>query len=211
MNTSLLNALRGLAAALLLAACLAPARAQTLTATYGSGADVSYLVIQAADFGPDPLIYAYNYDYNPANPLDGYALLTAIFDADPLLSGSFINYGDEIEPNYFLNSVTYDTMTLVNTGAPAFQPYWAQWVSGGEAGYPSAVPLALGAWEFGSGASAPYRYLTPGSWEGYIFNDGSAPPSVTPIPEPSAVILLAFGGLFLFVRTPHARQRIHAA
>lgn len=206
-----LNALRGLAAALLCAIGIASAQAQTLTASYGSGPDVSYLVIQADAFGANPLVFAYNYDYNPANPLDGYALLVAVFDADPLLDGSFLNFGSDEEPNYFLNSVTYDSVTLVNTGAPAFQPYWAQWVSGGEAGYPTAAPVALGTWEFGSGASAPYRYLAPGAWEGYIFNDGFTPPSVTPIPEPSAMLLVALGGLVVFRRNRRAHPRLHAA
>lgn len=210
MKTTLSHALRGLAAALLLVVSITFTQAQTLTGSYGTGADTSYLVFQADAFGPNPLVFAYNYDYNPASPLDGYALLVAVFSADPLLDGDFLNFGSPEEPNYFLNSVTYDGLTLTNTPAPAFQPYWVQWVSGGEAGYPTAEPVDLGAWAFGSGASAPYRYLAPGSWDGYIFNDGSTPPSITPIPEPSAIILVALGGgLFLLRRNSHARPRLH--
>jgi hypothetical protein len=197
MKNTLIAFLRNLLAAVAVLAAVSSVPAQTLTGSYGSGPDTSYLVIQAADFGAEPLFYAFNYTYEPGNPLDGYAMLSTVVAGDPLLDAVILNFGTVSEPNYFLDSITYNSITLTNTGAPTFSPYWAQWVSGGEAGYPTAGPIASGAWEFGSGSSAPYRYLAPNAWDGYVFNDGSAAPDITPVPEPgSAWLILIAGGVF---------------
>lgn len=209
MHKTFHHALRGLAAALWLVVGITTSNAQTLTASYGTGASVSYLTFEATAFGPTPLVFAYHYDYDPGNPLDGHALLTAIFDADSLLSGSFMNYGNETEPSYFLNSVTYNGITLTNTPAPDYQPYWAQWVSGGSAGYPEAEPILSGVWDYGSGASWPYRLIAPGSWDGYVFDAGFTPPSASPVPEPSTLVLVAVGTLHLLRRKRHARPSLH--
>jgi hypothetical protein len=71
----------------------------------GIGDDVSFAVIEAQQFGI-PLVFAYHHTYDPAEALDGYALLNAIDSADPGLSFEFLNFGDDESPNYFLNSVT---------------------------------------------------------------------------------------------------------
>lgn len=165
---------------------LAPASAQTLI---GSGSNSSFLVIEASAFGA-PLIFEVLYDFNPGNPFDSYALMTVVDAAVSDLSFSFVNYGTVQDPNYFLDSVTWQSLTLTNTAWPAVGPFWGQWVSGGLAGYPTAAPVAEGAWEFGSGISDPYRIVEPGSWDGFIFNDGSAAPSVAPVPEPATAGLL---------------------
>ena len=194
MKNTLIAFLRNLLAAVAILAAAASVPAQTLTGTYGTGPDTSYLVIQAADFGAEPLWYAFNYTYEPGNPLDGYAMLSTVVAGDPLLDAVILNFGTVSAPNYFLDSLTYNSLTLTNTGAPTFSPYWAQWVSGGEAGYPTAVPIASGTWEFGSGSSAPSRYLAPNAWDGYIFNDGSAAPDITPVPEPQSLWLVVVAG-----------------
>jgi PEP-CTERM putative exosortase interaction domain len=178
----------------------ASARAQTITATVGSGADTSYVVIEAAAFG-GPLIFAFQYDYDPANPFDTSTMLSLIDDALPELSLTYINYGTVEEPNLFLDAVTWQGLTLTNTPAPEFSPYWVQWVSGGRAGFPEAEPIPSGTWMYASGVSAPYRLVEPGSWDGFVYNDGFSPPAVDPVPEPAAgVLLLTATGLLVFSR-----------
>lgn len=196
-----------LRAAFLLIALAPLGRGQILI---GTGEDSSFLVLEAEAFG-DPLVFEYFYDYDPANPLDGYGLLTAIDSALPDLEFTFLNFGTPEEPNYFLNVVTYEDITLTNTGAPSFSPFWAQWVSGGEAGFPTAEPVPSGEWSFGSGVSAPYRFVQPGSWDGFIYNDGVTPPMTAPVPEPSGVLLVSAGiCVFIIRRFIHAPPRIHA-
>lgn len=156
----------------------------------GTGTDASYVVIEASAFGA-PLVYEYRYDYDVLNPLTGYALMDAVDAVVMDLEFTWVNYGTVDDPNFFLNAVTYQSQTLVNTPFPDYGPYWAQWVSGGEAGYPSAAPIADGVWAYGSGSSAPYRYAAPGSWDGFVYNLGIDPPSVSPVPEPGVLGLLA--------------------
>lgn len=176
------------------------AQSQTITGTIGAGANTSYLVIEAADFGA-PLTFAYLYDYNPANPFDTYAMMVAIDAAVADLEFTFDNFGTPEEPNYFLNAVTYQSVTLTSTPFPQVGPFWAQWVSGGQAGFPVAEPVAAGSWGFGSGISEPYRYVEPGSWDGFIYNDGGDAPSVSPVPEPSSgLLLICASSAFLFAR-----------
>ena len=197
-------------------AFLAPGRANVII---GTGADASYAVIDAGEFG-QPLIYEYHYNYNPAEPLDGYALLTAIDSVDPALSLGFLNFGDEGSPNYFLNSITYGTTTLISTPFPDIGPFWVQWVSGAQAGFPSALPISSGVWSFGSGVSSPYRSIGPGSWDGFVFNKGDSPPSVNPVlanpvstnpvPESQSSLLLLAGATVVLwmLRRRHEQERI---
>ena len=137
--------------------------------------------------------------------LDGFDLWQAVLAGDTLLGAVFVNYGDEVDPNYFINSITYDSVTLENEGAPSFSPWWSQWVSGGESGYPEAEPIAFGIWDFGSGMSDPYRVIVPFATDAYVFGDGSAgPTSAAPIPEPAAFVLLAGALLCLVARRNRA-------
>jgi hypothetical protein len=191
--------------ALATASALLPcARAQTLTGTVGTGPDASYLVIEATAFG-SPLTFEYLYSYNPADPFDAYFLMTAIDTSFTDLEFTFINFGTLDEPNYFLDTISWQGTPLTNTGAPTFSPYWAQWVSGGEAGFPTAAPVASGSWSFGSGVSGPYRIIQPGSSDGFVFNDGSVAPSVAPVPEPTAAFLL-LGSTAVFLIRRRARR-----
>jgi PEP-CTERM motif len=188
-----------------LLAFYAPANGQVII---GTGDDVSYAVIEAEQFA---LIYEYHYTHDPFAPLDGYTLLSAIDSADPSLSLSFLNFGDEESPNYFLDSVAYGSTTLTSTPFPQIGPFWAQWVSGGEAGYPVATPIDSGYWSFGSGISSPYRTIGPGSWDGFVYNMGDPPPSVSPVPEPQSSVLLLAGitvVLWMLRRRRHEEKRI---
>ena len=167
--------IRSCSGRVLLAAILVPlvvfghsANAQILV---GTGEDVSYAVIEAEPFRA-PLVYEYHYTYDPSAPLDGYALLSAIDAKDDSLSLSFLSFGTDESPSYFLNEVTYGSTTLTSTPSPEFGPFWVQWVSGGAAGFPEASPIESGTWSFGSGISAPYRAIGPGSWDGFVFNIG---------------------------------------
>jgi hypothetical protein len=170
----------------------------------GEGPDASFLVIEAQEFG-SPLVYEYRYTVGFNAPLDSYALISAIAAADPLLEFTAFNYGSEAAPNIFLTSITYSSILLENTGAPEFEPYWGQWVSGGRGGYPNQNAYPEGEWTFGSGLSAPYRTLASGSWDGVIYNDGFDPPSVEPIPEPATFFLLALGATVLILIRTRAR------
>jgi len=164
----------------------------------GSGTHSSTVVIESPNVGQN--VYEVFYDYDPGDPLDGYDLLAAIDASDDSLEMSFINYGSVESPNYFLNAITMSGTTETNTGAPSYAPYWAQWVSGGEAGFGSIVEIPLGTWTFGSGFSAPYRVVEPGSWDAIYYSDGSAAPNITPIPEPSSALLMGFAGLLMWRR-----------
>lgn len=181
----------------------------------GTGDSSSYLVIEADDFGGS-FVFEYRYTYDSLSPLNSYDLLTAIGAAQTEFSFSFVNYGDEESPNYFLNAISYfnsstsSTITLTSTPFPLEGPYWTQWASGGESGYPEAEPIAEGTWTYGSGISSPYRYIQPGSWDGYTFSATGVVPSITPVPEPSSFLLiLAAGGVFYgFIRKRRATIRL---
>lgn len=181
------------------------AQSQTITATIGSGANTSYLVIEAPDFGA-PLTFAYLYDYNPADPFDTYTMMVAIDAALPDLEFDFDVFGTPEDPSYFLNAITYQSETVTSTQWPDVGPFWAQWVSGGQSGYPEAEPIDSGTWSFGWGVSSPYRYVEPGSWDGFVYNDGVAPPSVSPVPEPSSMLLIVCAAGVLSLRR---RSAVH--
>jgi hypothetical protein len=205
--------LRSRSGRVLLAAILVPlvvfghsANGQILV---GTGEDFSYAVIEPGPFGT-PLVYEYHYTYDASKPPDGYALLSAIDSADPSLSLNFLNFGTDGDPNYFLNAVTYGSTTLTSTTIPG-GPFWAQWVSGGEAGFPGASPIESGTWSFGSGISAPYRAIGPGSWDGFVFNIGDTSPSIDPVPEPQSAVLLLAGitvVLWMVRRRRHEEGRV---
>ncbi|MFV0415791.1 MAG: hypothetical protein ACK5NG_05435, partial [Chthoniobacterales bacterium] len=123
---------------------------------------------------------------------------------DSNLTGTFNNYGTVADPNYFLNNLNYNGINLVNTSTPPYTPYWSQWVSGGKAGFPTGSPVAEGSWSFGSGLSAPWRELAPGSWDGFVFGDGLSSPSIAPVPEPTVIYFLG-GAAILF----YLKRRLH--
>lgn len=193
--------LRNTLAALALAstATLSPLTAAPIT--IGSGPDSSFLVIESSGFSDTSLLYEVRYTYSPMETFDSFDLLQIVQSADPLISFALINYGSAGAPNYYLNSITYNSVTFTNTAWPDTGPYWAHSVSGGEAGYPTAEPIATGIWTSGSGISDPYRLIQPGSWDGFVFSEGDAP-GIAPVPEPGTVVLfgLGFGLILLTLR-----------
>lgn len=160
----------------------------------GSGPHSSFLVIEAGDFGA-PIVYEFRYTFSSIQPLDTYDMLEAIDLADPNISFTYLNYGTPGSPNYFLEAVTYNGVTITNTPAPDFEPYWVQSVSGGKAGYISLEPVPEGAWFEGSGISYPYRELEPGSWDGFYYGIFGDTPTIAPVPEPATWLLLGLGGV----------------
>lgn len=197
--------------AALLAAFLLTTEAQAQVVV-GSGDSYSYLVIEADDFGSEPFVFQWYYDYDSDTPLTTADMLYAIQAAN--VGFSFTIYGGS-----YLDAISYIplTLTLTNTATPPYSPFWAQWVAGGTSGNPlENVPT--GSWSAGYGIT--FRELAPGSWDGFIFNGAyeatppydiiSAPPSIAPVPEPGTAVLfgLALVAVILARRGAHATASI---
>ncbi len=197
MNT-LKSAALGLFVSLALAAT---AKAQI---QFGTGPDSSFVVIEATAFGA-PQVYQWNYTYNAQSPFTTADMLTALDTFS--LELNFTIYGGD-----FLDAIAYNGTDLINTAIFPYSPFWAQWVSGGTSGIPLAAK-PQGVWSEGYGIAN--RELAPGSWDGFIYNGVyeenppyaviSNPPSVAPVPEPSAFALLLLPALAFY-----ARKRLHA-
>lgn len=178
-------------------ACLLPSASRAATVV-GTGPDTSYLVLESPNLGVRT--YEIHYTYIPSQQQDGYFLLSQVLSFDNTLTVDLGNIGTVEEPNYYINSFTYNSVTELGESDPPYTPYWTQWVAGGEAGYPTASPVASGSWSFGSGISAPFRLIAPGSWDALYFSDGNSLPSVAPIPETSSLLLTLLGSLAVFQR-----------
>jgi hypothetical protein len=160
----------------------------------GTGANTSYVVLESGNLG----VRTYEIQYDSSSgPYDGKFLLDQILANDSSVAMSFNNFGTVSSPNFFLNSITFNSVTETNQASPPFTPYWVHWVSGGAAGFPVASAIPSGSWYLGSGMSAPYRVVSPGSWDAFVFSDGSVEPSVAPVPEPSGLVMVSMvAGLF---------------
>jgi len=190
---------RGFLAVVIAGACLLPSVSNAATIVVGTGPDTSYYVLQSPNLGVRT--YEVRYTYNASLMQDEFFLISQVLAGDASLTAVLDNsFGTVNNPNYLLNSITYNSVTELGVATPPYTPYWAQWVSGGQAGYPTASPITSGSWTFGSGMSAPYRLIAPGSWDARYFSDGSSPPSVAPIPETSSALLTLLGPLVIFRR-----------
>lgn len=190
---------RGFLLAVLAGACLLPSSVSTAATTVlGSGPDSSFMVLQSPNLGART--YEIKYTFSSGTSQDGYFLLSQVLASDPTLTAGIANYGTASNPNYFLNQFTYNSVTEVSVSSFPYAPYWAQWVSGGAAGYPSALPVAGGTWTSGSGMSAPYRFIAPGSWDAFYYSDGRTAPSISPVPETSSALLAVLGSMVIFRR-----------
>ena len=193
---------RGFLLAVVAGTCLFPSISHAANIVVGTGNDTSYLVLQSTNLGVRT--YEIHYTYSSGTSQDGYFLLGQVLAGDSSIAVSLSDYGTPSSPNYIVDSFTFNSVTETGVFAPPYVPYWSHWVSGGEAGYPTASPIASGSWDYGSGISAPYRLIAPGSWDGLFYSDGStAPsvaPSVAPIPETSSALLAVLGSVVLFKR-----------
>jgi len=185
-------------AALALAGALAGTGAADAAAiVLGTGADSAWFVLESPNIGSRT--YEIHFTYNESAPLDGWALFQVVDSYESDLSVEAFNFGSEAEPNWFVNSITWMGDTETSSFEEPYIPSWVQWVAGGEAGFPTASPVADGTWSIGSGFSAPFRVIVPGAWEGLKFGDYVNAPTVVPVPEPAAG-LLALGGLVFMLR-----------
>lgn len=190
---------RGFLAVVIAGACLLPSISSAATTVVGTGPDTSYYVLQSPNLGVRT--YEVRYTYNASLLQDEFFLISQVLAGDTSLTADLDNsFGTLGNPNYLLKSITYNSVTELGVSTPPYTPYWAQWVSGGQAGYPTATPVTSGAWTFGSGMSAPYRLIAPGSWDARYFSDGISAPSIAPVPETSSALLAILGSLVAFKR-----------
>jgi hypothetical protein len=179
-------------------ACLCIHHTEAANILVGAGSSTSYLVLQSPNLGVRT--YEVRYEFNSGAPQDTYFLLTQVFASDPGYSSTIFNFGTALAPNYFVNSISYSSVTETGVSVAPFEPYWAHWVAGGEAGFPTSSLVAPATWSEGSGISSPYRKITPGSWDSLFYSDGRTAPSVVPVPETSSTLLLAAGMLLIVKR-----------
>ena len=172
------------AAALVLSMAWSPLQGATIEV--GSGPLSSNLVLESPNIGTRT--YVINYGTGPSAPVDTYDLFTAVLAAESQLTATILNFGTASEPNFFITGLTWNGVTETNTATDPFTPSWVQWVSGGEAGFPTAAPIASGPWTLGSGISEPFRTIAPGSWDALVYADFDTVPSV---PEPGSLPLVA--------------------
>lgn len=188
---------RGFFLAVLAGACLLPSVSNAAITVIGSGSDTSYLVLESPNLGVRT--YEIHYTYNSGTTQDGYFLLSQVLASESSITSGLLNYGSPSSPNYITNSFSSGGITETNTPWPDPGPSWSHWVSGGLAGYPTASPQPAG-WQFGSGISAPYRLISPGSWDALFYSDGATQPGVSPIPETSTALLGLIGSFVIFRR-----------
>ncbi|MES2924106.1 MAG: hypothetical protein V4819_21320 [Verrucomicrobiota bacterium] len=190
---------RGFLLAVLAGSCLlqSVSSAAVTVTVLGSGPDSSFLVLESPNLGVRT--YEIRYTYNSGNQ-DGYFLLSQVLASNSSITTVMSNYGTPSVPNYITDSFTLNSLTEANTPWPDPGPAWSHWVSGGQAGWPTAAPIASGTWQFGSGMSSPFRSIEPGSWDAFYYSDGLSSPSVAPIPEMSSAMLGILGSLVTFRR-----------
>jgi hypothetical protein len=187
---------RGFLAVVIAGACLLPSVSSAATTVVGTGPDTSYFVLESPNLGIRT--YEIHYTYNAGNPQDAFFLLNQVLAADLSVTASILNFGTPTEPNLFVNSFTFNLITETSASSSPFVPFWAHWVAGGEAGFPTAAPVTTSDWVAGSGISSPFRLIAPGSSDALYFSDGNTKPSISPIPEPS-VALAALLGSFVWL------------
>lgn len=198
INMLLRKVWQGFLSAAVAGFCLLSSETHAANILVGSGPDTSFFVLESPNLGTRTYEISYTYDVMVMQ--DGFTLLSSLLSEDSTLTADIANFGSAIEPNFFVNAFTFNDVSEVAVSSSPFVPFWAHWVSGGEAGFPSADPVASGTWTVGSGISAPFRLIEPGSWDALVYSDGSVAPSVAPVPEPSALLMTLTGTLMLLRR-----------
>jgi hypothetical protein len=186
---------RGFLAVVIAGACLLPSISSAAITVVGTGPDSSYFVLESPNIGIRS--YEIRYTYSSGTMQDTTFLLSQVLANDSSVTASILNFGSPAVPNLFVNSFTFNLVTETNVSSSPFRPFWAHWVSGGEAGFPTAVAVSGSTWVSGSGISSPYRLIAPGSSDALYYSDGNTPPSVAPIPEPSATLIALLGSCLL--------------
>jgi hypothetical protein len=174
--------LRSLAAFALIALLAVPGLSAAVI-DIGSGPQTYHFVLESPNIGLRE--YAVHRD----GATDAYDLLYTVLNDDPVITASLSNWGTPDQPNYFVNSITYNGVTEAATATT----WWGQWVSGGQAGWPTASPKPSGTWSGGSGISSPYRLVESGTWDALVYGDTTTQPSIVPVPELSVPVFLAAG------------------
>jgi hypothetical protein len=169
--------------------------------TVGNGSDVSYLVIDESTLSSAPLLFAYRYTYDSNTPISGYGLL---HEVAKLSSLDFTTIFYDGGLGNALDSVSYGGITVSSFTAPYWTTgtYWSYYLAGG-----SEVdePVPSGLWKYAE-VGMDSRLITPGSWDGWTLAgwnpDFGAAPSISPVPEPTPLLLavLSLAALFFFIR-----------
>ncbi len=167
---------------------------------FGTGPDVSYVVIQETSLSPAPLIFAYRYTYTTSPPITGDGLLSIISASFPELQIQTTQYSF----GKSLDAIDLQGTTVSSSTAPdgTSGTYWSYYVSGG---YDGSGAVATNQWLY-SQYGFDSRTIAPGSCDGWTFaswqgtnQPSDLPPSVdvsdlatlvasaaaTPIPTPS--------------------------
>ena len=178
---------------------LTPAAMAAVTINIGSGPETSSFVLESPEVG----IRTYHIHYGGGTPApaDGYALFASILGADAAITATVFNFGSAEAPNYIVNDISFNSgIPEVNTAVDPWSPSWTHWVADGGAGFPTATPIAADSWINGSGLSAPYRTLVPGSWDALVYSDYVTAPSVAPVPEPAGAVLLGLTAIAIGIQ-----------
>ena len=177
-----------------------------ITTPVGMGEDSSFLVFETPQLGI--LGFEVFYDFDPKAPIGTTDLLGILADSQSLFSFTATDFGTIEQANEFLTSVTFDGVT--ETQPADFSAFFGFFGAGGQTGttqdetgafVPAPQPIAFDSFTFTSGLSAPFRIVEPGSTDAIVLGPGGTVPSFTPIPEPSAALLLLVGCGFLGRRT----------
>lgn len=174
-----------------------------VTQTIGTGANISYVVINFDDgpnFSHDPAsdyIFGYRWDYGAGSVAPtGDDMIHALVAPGTgvglqVVEGNFPGFGN------FVNSFTYASHSQTADYA-LNQSYWAYWLTTG-----ARLSVNPSDWT-SSSVGVSSRALAPDSYDGWTFSTfGTAPrPVATATPEPSAWMLcvVSSGGLLALAR-----------
>lgn len=171
----------------------------------GSGPNEAALVIDFDD-GLSPLAWGYRWE-DTAMPT-GEDMFRAIVAADGNLTSTIVDFGF----GTFAEAITYDrgVITSSESSSPFLGNFWAYYVNAPQTagdfsstthGAPNGEPFDGGGTFNSSNTGHSDRPLSNGSWDGYVWSDGSLSPSepiAAALPEPSSVIYLILSAIYFF-------------
>ena len=163
----------------------------------GTGSDSSFVIFDSPNI--DLRAYEVFYNFDSTNPLGTDDLIDIINAEDSQIVIGLDNFGDPT------NQILFDVAFNGVTEGEGFNlpEIWVQFVAGGQAGFPadSVAPISGSEFIGGSGISAPFRTVEPGSTDALLFGVfGEVSPSFSPVPEPSVWGLTLLGSLCLTAR-----------